>query len=330
MDSACTERILGIFESAVGLEGLREQQASGAKTPRVHIQNFQQRVRCGVMAAVLEPQRGFHVVDYVVMGVVIAVSLGIGVFHAVRGKRNNNTDEYLVGGRSMSFLPTAISLVASFESSIMMLGLPAEAYLFGLQYVWWIFGNICSQLLAINVVVPLLHPLKVTSAYEYLELRFNSKLVRLLGTTMGTLSYLLYMGIVLYGPATALEAVSGLPVWNSIFLISAVAVVYTSIGGIRAVIWTDVFQGFIMLAGIFAFLIQGTIDVGGPGPVWNIADDAGRMNFFNFDPDPRVRHTFWNLYVGSVFRGFGMVFNQSTVQRISSTKTAQEAKRFLL
>ncbi|RUS69050.1 hypothetical protein EGW08_023188 [Elysia chlorotica] len=190
--------------------------------------------------------------------------------------------------------------------------------------------KVCSQLLAVNVVVPLLHPLRVTSAYEYLELRFNSKVVRLCGTILGQISFLSLMGIVLYGPAIALEAVSGFPLWNSILLISAVAVVYTSIGGMKAVIWTDVFQGSVMIAGIFAILIQGTIDVGGPSQVWNIAADSGRMNVFNFDLDPRVRHTFWNLYVGSVFRGFGLVFSQSSVQRISSTKTTREAKRMVL
>ncbi|KAK3782992.1 hypothetical protein RRG08_058051 [Elysia crispata] len=272
----------------------------------------------------------FYVVDYVVFGITIFISLGIGVFHAIAGRQRNNTDEYIVGGRSMGFLPIAISLIASFESSIMMLGLPAEAYVFGFQYVWWIAGMCVSQLLAVNIIVPLLHPLKITSAYEYLELRFQSRAVRLVGTTMGTVSYAWYMGVVLFGPAVALQAVAGYPVWNSILVICVVAVIYTAIGGIRAVIWTDVFQGLVMLAGIFAILIQGTVEVGSPKKVWDVANAGGRLNFFNFDPDPRVRHTFWNLFVGSMVRGFGMLFNQSSVQRISSTRTVSEAKKMMM
>ncbi|RUS91210.1 hypothetical protein EGW08_001016 [Elysia chlorotica] len=272
----------------------------------------------------------FHVIDYVVFGVTIFISLGIGVFHAIAGRRKNNTTEYILGGRSLGFIPTAISLIASFESSIMMLGLPAEAYLHGFQFVWWIVGMCLSQLLAINVVVPLIHPLGITSAYEYLERRFDSKAVRLVGTALGTISYSWYMGVVLFGPAVALEAVAGYPIWNSIVVICGVSVIYTSIGGIRAVIWTDVFQGLVMLTGVFAILIQGTLKVGGPKKVWDVAKAGGRLNFFNFDLDPRVRHTFWSLCMGSLVRGFGLLFNQSAVQRISSTRTMAEAKKMLM
>lgn len=275
-------------------------------------------------------RRTFQVGDYVVFAVTILISLGIGVFHALAARSRNNTDEYLVGGRSIGFLPVAISLIASFESSVMMLGLPAEAYVYGFQFIWWILGMCVSQLLAVIVIVPLFHPLNVTSAYEYLELRFKSRAVRVLGSAMGTLSYCWYMGTVLFGPAVSLEAVGGYAAWNSIVVISVVAVIYTSIGGIRAVIWTDVFQGLVMVAGIFAILIQGTVEVGSPKRVWDVADAGGRLNFFNFDPDPTVRHTFWNLFVGSLVRGFGMLFNQSTVQRISSTKSVSEARRMLL
>ncbi|CAG5120139.1 unnamed protein product, partial [Candidula unifasciata] len=138
-----------------------------------------------------------------------------------------------------------------------------------------------------------------------------------------------YMGIVLFGPAVALEAVTDFPLWSSIFIIELVAVIYTAFGGLKAVIWTDVFQAFVMFAGIFAILIKGTIDAGGPKAVWDTAYAGGRLNFFNFDPDPRTRHTFWNLFVGAIVRGFGLGFNQSTVQRISSTKTQTDAKKML-
>ncbi|BFZ06708.1 hypothetical protein BsWGS_09747 [Bradybaena similaris] len=229
----------------------------------------------------------------------------------------------------MSFIPVAISLMVSFESSIMMLGIPAEAYVYGIQIIFSSLGFLVSNLLSIHIVVPLLHPLKITSAYEYLELRFRSRWVRLVGTLMGMLTYIWYMGIVLFGPAVALEAVTDFPLWSSIFIIELVAVIYTAFGGLKAVIWTDVFQAFVMFAGIFAILIKGTIDSGGPKAVWDTASGGGRLDFFNFDPDPRTRHTFWNLFVGAIFRGFGLGFNQSTVQRISSTKTVSEAKRML-
>uniref|UniRef100_A0A0B6ZWN2 Sodium-coupled monocarboxylate transporter 1 n=1 Tax=Arion vulgaris TaxID=1028688 RepID=A0A0B6ZWN2_9EUPU len=271
----------------------------------------------------------FHYGDFIVFGATIVISIAIGIYYAFSGGRQRTTSEYLVGGRTMSFIPVAISLMASFESSIMMLGLPAEAYVYGIQYIFSSLGFLVSQLLSIHIVVPLLHPLKITSAYEYLELRFQSRMVRLVGTLLGMLTYLWYMGIVLFGPAVALEAVTGFPLWSSIFIIELVAVIYTAFGGLKAVIWTDVFQAFIMFAGIFSILIKGTIDAGGPKAVWDVAYRGGRLNFFNFDPDPRTRHTFWSLFVGSIIRGFGLGFNQSTVQRISSTRTQSEARKML-
>ncbi|CAL1546439.1 unnamed protein product [Lymnaea stagnalis] len=271
----------------------------------------------------------FHVGDFIVFGLTVVISIAIGIYYALSGGRQKTTAEFLVGGRTMSFLPVAVSLLVSFESSIMMLGLPAETYVYGIQYLMGSVGLVTAMLLNVHIVVPMLHPLKITSAYEYLELRFQSRAVRYLGTIMGMLTYTWYMGIVLFGPAVALEAVTDFPLWSSIFVISFVSVIYTSIGGLKAVVWTDVFQAVIMLAGVLAILIKGTSDVGGPKKVWDIAERGGRFNFFNFDPDPRTRHTFWCLFSGAAIRGFSLGFNQSTVQRISSTRTLAEAKRML-
>lgn len=271
----------------------------------------------------------FGAVDYVVFVLTITVSLGIGIYYALSGGRQKTTSEYLVGNRKMAVLPVAISLLVSFESSIMMLGTPAEIYRYGIQWIWSNVGFFIANLLAVKVMVPLLHPLKLTSANEYLELRFKSHAVRLLGTSLGMLNYVLYMGIVLYGPALALEAVTNFPIYYSILIVAFAAVIYTSIGGIKAVIWTDVFQFVVMFSGILAFIIKGTIEIGGVANTWKIANENGRLNWFNFDLDPRTRHTFWSLFFGSLVRGIFLVFNQSSVQRISSTPTLNDAKKVL-
>ncbi|XP_060082496.1 sodium-coupled monocarboxylate transporter 1-like [Ylistrum balloti] len=278
----------------------------------------------------MEPKHSFVIWDYVIFAVTIVISIGIGLYYAFAGGRQKTTSEFLVGNRRMKVIPVAISLMVSFESSIMMLGVPAEVYEYGLQYVLQLMGFLLASILAINILVPLLHPLKITSAYEYLELRFKSRAVRLTGTILGILSYTCYIGIVLFGPGVALEAVTGFPQWVSITVVAVASVVYTSIGGLKAVIWTDVFQAFVMYTGMAAILIKGTMDAGGIKETWRIANENGRINLFNFDPDPRVRHTFWNLFVGSLIRGFGLLFNQSTIQRVSATPTVRDAKKMLL
>ncbi|KAL3847668.1 hypothetical protein ACJMK2_018568 [Sinanodonta woodiana] len=264
------------------------------------------------------PIHSFHFVDYIIFGITIVVSLGIGIYHALSGGKQRTTSEYLIGNRRMAVLPVAISLVVSFESSIMMLGTPAEIYIYGFQWLIGSFGWFCSNMLAIKLMVPLLHPLKITSAYEYLEMRFKSRHIRTVGTVLGMVSYTGYLGIVLFGPAIALEGDALLTMFP-LFQ-----------GGLKAVIWTDVFQAFVMYAGIFAVLIKGTMVIGGVGRTWEIADQKGRLNMFNFDTDPTVRHTFWNLFVGSFIQGLGLIFNPSSVQRISSTPSQKDARQVLL
>ena len=118
--------------------------------------------------------------------------------------------------------------------------------------------------------------------------------------------------------------------WVSVVTLGVTAVIYTSIGGFKAVVWTDVCQSVIMLAGVMVVLIKVTIDVGGPARVWNIGEQGGRMNFFNFDLDPRTRHTFWNLIIGNSFRAVGLLFNQNTIQRIGSVRSFREARQVMI
>ncbi|CAC5405547.1 SLC5A6 [Mytilus coruscus] len=122
----------------------------------------------------------------------------------------------------------------------------------------------------------------------------------------------------------------GFPQFASIIIVAIAAVIYTSMGGIKAVIWTDVFQSFVMIAGIMAILIKGTIVIGGVKSTWTIANDNGRLNFFVWDTDITRRHTFWNLFVGTMIRGTGLIFNQSSVQRICSTPTLKDARKVML
>ncbi|KAK3589680.1 hypothetical protein CHS0354_015186 [Potamilus streckersoni] len=112
------------------------------------------------------PMHSFHFVDYIIFGITLVVSLGIGIYYAISGGKQRTTSEYLVGNRRMAVLPVAISLMATFESSIMMLGTPAEVYVYGFQWFIGNFGWFCANMLAIKLVVPLIHPLKITSAFE--------------------------------------------------------------------------------------------------------------------------------------------------------------------
>ncbi|WAR18775.1 SC5A8-like protein [Mya arenaria] len=148
----------------------------------------------------------FHVVVYIIMVLFLVISTTIGLYFGFY-KKQRTTEEYLLGGRKMNLLPVALSLVVTFHTMT------------NYMFVAIMIANAIQAL----VLVPLLYPLRLTSTYE-----------------------LLYMAIVLLAPALALEAVAGIPLWLSVIVVGIIGTFYTSIGGLRTVIWTDVFQ-FIKL-----------------------------------------------------------------------------------
>ena len=269
----------------------------------------------------------FAVADYIVFGFLILISISIGVFFACYKRGQNTTLTYFLGDRQLNVLPVALSFVVTFQSSIIILGFPAEAYAYGMQYCIQTIGVTIAYLLSTVIVVPIFHPMKVTSVYEYFFRRYGNNIVRFIAAILGVMYFIFYMGIVTYGTALALEAAAGFPFWISVTIFSSAAVLYTSIGGIRAVIWTDVFQSLVMLAGIMAVLIKCTFETGGSKKVFELA--KSRLNFFDFNPDPTQRHTFWTLVFGSISQFLYLTFTQSGVQRINSTPSVKTAKRIM-
>nr|XP_020663932.1 sodium-dependent multivitamin transporter [Pogona vitticeps] len=267
----------------------------------------------------------FGVADYAIFALLLVFSAGIGLFHALSGGKQRTVQEFLLANRSMSFLPVALSLLATFQSAVAILGVPAEIFRFGTEY--WFLG--CSYFLGLlipaHVFIPVFYRLRLTSTYEYLELRFN-KVVRVCGTATFIFQMVVYMGVVLYAPALALNAVTHFDLWISVLTIGLVCTFYTAVGGLRAVIWTDVFQTFVMFAGQVAVIVVGTIKVGGMGRVWQLASKEGRVSGIDLDPDPYERHTFWSLAFGGVFMMLSLFgVNQAQVQRYLSSRTERQA-----
>ncbi|BFZ12619.1 hypothetical protein BsWGS_15658 [Bradybaena similaris] len=152
---------------------------------------------------------------------------------------------------------------------------------------------------------------------------------------MGSIAFsviiLIYMAAVLYAPAVALSQVTGLSREISILAMGAVCTFYTSIGGIRAVIWTDAFQLIVVWAGLLALLIKGAVDVGGWTNVWEISKNGSRLPQFNMDPNPFIRHTFWTLLIGgctNMMTVYGA--NQTNLQRYASVRTLAGARIALI
>ena len=131
-------------------------------------------------------------------------------------------------------------------------------------------------------------PRQVATSYQYLHLRFGLS-VRILGSICFAIQMVMYMAIVVYAPALALEQVTGFPLDIAVVVIFLVCIFYTAVGGIKAVMWTDTFQALCMFGSFLAIIIKGNFDAGGASTVFDVNYQSGRVELFNFDPDPRQR-----------------------------------------
>ncbi|XP_038627737.1 sodium/iodide cotransporter [Tachyglossus aculeatus] len=284
----------------------------------------------GAMELFIPERVTFGFWDYAVFGLMLLGSTGIGLFHALARGGQKTSEDFFTGGRRMGAVPVGLSLSASFMSAIQVLGVPAEAYRYGLKFLWMCLAQLLNSILTAFLFLPVFYRLGLTSTYEYLELRF-SRLVRLCGTFQYIVATMLYTGIVIYAPALILNQVTGLDIWASLLSTGAICTFYTTVGGMKAVVWTDVFQVFVMLAGFIAIFIQGTILLGGTSRVLEIANEHSRVNLGDFNADPRSRYTFWTFIFGGTMVWLSMYgVNQAQVQRYVACKTEKEAKLALL
>ncbi|KAK2498589.1 hypothetical protein MC885_003764 [Smutsia gigantea] len=269
--------------------------------------------------------------DYGVFALMLLVSTGIGLWVGLAPGGQRSAEDFFTGGRRLAALPVGLSLAASFMSAVQVLGVPAEAYRYGLKFLWMCLGQLLNSLLTAALFLPVFYRLGLTSTYQqYLELRF-SRAVRLCGTLQYLVATVLYTGIVIYAPALILNQVTGLDIWASLLSTGAICTFYTTVGGMKAVVWTDVFQVVVMLTGFWVILARGTVLVGGLGQMLEVAQNHSRINLMDFDLDPRRRYTFWTFAVGGTLVWLSMYgVNQAQVQRYVACRTEKQAKLALL
>lgn len=226
----------------------------------------------------------------------------------------------------MPIFPVAMSLAASSISATTLLGAPTEVYLNGTMYVWLTVSAVLSIAAATHVYLPIFYRLKIVSANQYLEIRFNL-VVRRLASVLFVVKQLLYLSIVAIGPSWALRQVTGIHTLASVGILFAVCTFYTAIGGIKAVVWTDTIQFVMMYGSIIILIIKGVYDVGGWGPVWERNYNTSRIELLNIDIDPTTPHTVWSLVIGGFFYWMSWyAVDQTTVQRFLVMKTLRKAK----
>ncbi|KAL5274268.1 hypothetical protein ACFFRR_000805 [Megaselia abdita] len=268
----------------------------------------------------------FSVPDYVVFVAMFVLCILIGIYFGFFNK-SDSEDDYLVGGRNMSVFPIGLSLIASFISGITLLGLPTEVYSYGIQYVYVFFGVMLMGVVVSVFYLPVFRLLNITSTYEYLESRFDRRL-RMFGSIMFTIMNIGFLPIVIYVPALAFNQVTGVDIHIITPIVCIVCIFYTCVGGMKAVVWTDVVQTFSMIGALLLVAVKGTIDIGGPGKVFEKAIETERIELPDLSFNPILRHTIWSQVIGGVFywTQTGAV-SQNMIQRYLSLPTLKDGRK---
>ncbi|XP_025202692.1 putative sodium-dependent multivitamin transporter isoform X2 [Melanaphis sacchari] len=235
----------------------------------------------------------------------------------------------MLGDKKLSIIPVGFSLMASFMCATAMFGLSAESYLRGTQFMVINASNIIGTPIVAYVFLPVFYKLGYLSVYQYLEERFG-KSTRIVASLAFSIQTVLRTALVLYAVSLALNAIAGFSQTASMMVVGILCTFYSTIGGIKAVIVTDLFQSLLMFGSVFTVIGVAAVNVGGLTEIWKIAHDYGRVELFNFQVDPTVRHSWWSLMLGGMFTYVSVYgVNQVQVQRYLTMKDYGTAVRTL-
>ena len=271
-----------------------------------------------------------HILDWIV----VAVYLVWIVFDGLkRTKGTSEVEGYFLANRSLPWWAVGLSVMATQLSAITLVGATGQGYADGMRFVQFYFGLPIAMVILSVTLVPFFYRARVFTAYEYLEKRFDLK-TRTLASLLFLMSRGLSCGAIIAAPAVILSIVLGWNLTLTILAIGLPTVLYTMVGGVQAVTWTDVKQMAVIVAGVVAavvFLILGLPDHVGVGQALRLAGTAGRLNPIDFTFDWRQTYTFWSGMLGGVFlmlSYFGC--DQSQVQRYLTAKSVDEGRHSLL
>ena len=271
-----------------------------------------------------------RLVDWIVLVASLVFVIGYGLW---RSRRTSTTEQYLLAGREMPWYAMALSIMATQASAITFISTTGQAYADGMRFLQMYLGLPLAMIIISATAVPIFHRARVYTAYEYLEHRFDVK-TRTLVSIVFLIQRGLGAGVALYAPAIVLTVIFGWPDYMTTAIMGVLVVVYTTLGGIRAVTWTDFQQMLIMMVGLVAALRSAIwlmppevsfLDAG------KTAGAAGRLNAlvtrFSFSD----QYNLFSGLIGGMFLSlayFGC--DQSQVQRYLTGSSIAQSRLSLL
>ena len=269
----------------------------------------------------------YHPVNWAVIVVYLLLMAGMGVWFM---RRNKSSDDYFRAGGRVPWIVVSMSIYATMFSSITFISIPALTYLTDCRYFIITFGIILMAPVVVKWYLPFFRRLNLTSAYEFLEVRFNLP-CRLFASAAFILFMVARTAIVTYLPALAIAAVTDLDVNMAIIAVTVVTIFYCTIGGVEAVIWSDFVQSVILIAStalIYVLLVWGTD--GGLSGFISSGVAAGKFRAFDFALD-WTQPCFWVVLIGGIVANLASyTSDQCVVQRYMTTKDERGAAKSII
>ncbi|XP_055691239.1 sodium-coupled monocarboxylate transporter 2-like [Lutzomyia longipalpis] len=268
----------------------------------------------------------FTFLDYIFFISVFVITIATALYYAFNTQKRRSIEEYLFGGKNLKVIPVSFSLAATAISGSATIGQSMEVYAYGIHN-WMILVNSVTWVIIMHFVfLPVFYELQLTSTFTYLEMRFD-KSVKYLASSLYVLTGCFILPLTIYVPALAFQELTGINLYVISIAMGLLCIWYTAVGGIRAVIITDMFQFCIILVSAIVILIVGLRSVGGFGSVWDALERGKRLTIVKSDLDFEARGTIWAYLFSNVFvllYYFGV--SQSSVQRFISLPSIKEAK----
>ena len=285
---------------------------SGVSTSKVH-------------RATIKTAGRFGFINYTVLLLYLIGLLLVGAYFMK--KNEGGTDDFFRGGQTIPWWAAGISIFATALSSITYLSIPAKAYATDWRMLVFGFSTIIIAPIVVQFYLPYFRKLKVASAYQYLEQRFN-RTVRYFASALFSIFMVTRIAIVLFLPSLALNAATGINIYFCILMMGLITIAFCTMGGMKAVIWTDVIQGVVLVLGALialVYLVAGT--KGGLGGLFTITSDAEKLRTFDFTFS-WTQPVFWVALIGGIANSLiTYTSDQSIVQRYITTKDQNSAAR---
>lgn len=272
-------------------------------------------------------EKGLGVLNTVIIILYFSSLAWIGYYFS---KKQKNTDDYFKGGGRIPWWAVGLSIFGTGLSAITFMSIPAKAYASDWSYLLLNAGILIVTPLILYLFIPFYRRLNVTTAYEYLEQRFNAA-IRVFCSVAFILFQIGRMGIVLYLPAIALNVVTGFDIFLCIGLMGILSLVYTLLGGIEAVVWTDALQVVVLLGGAITVLCIASFHIpdGLAGVISEgISHDKFNLGSLHFD---WKQSTLWTVLIATFFTNLTTYgTDQTMVQRYMTTESARQARKSVL